>query len=116
MIVITGGAGFIGSCLAWKLNTLGRKDLLIVDDQGTQPPKSLNLSKRQYTDYLEKNDFLKLLSPRPASIHQYKSEQGKAAAELLLELLSQKRQEDKKVQHKVLKPLLVEGDSVKDLR
>ena len=62
MIVITGGAGFIGSCLAWKFNALGRNDLLIVDDQGLRTPKSLNLAKRKYADYLEKNDFLKFLS------------------------------------------------------
>ena len=62
MIVITGGAGFIGSCLAWKFNALGRNDLLIVDDQGMRTPKSLNLAKRKYADYLEKNDFLKFLS------------------------------------------------------
>lgn len=32
MIVITGAAGFIGSCLAKRLDRLGRKDLLLVDD------------------------------------------------------------------------------------
>ncbi len=62
MIVITGGAGFIGSCLAWKFNTLGKSDLLIVDDRGTQSPKSRNIAKRKYLDYFEKNDFLKALS------------------------------------------------------
>jgi len=31
MIVITGGAGFIGSAVAWELNNRGRTDLLIVD-------------------------------------------------------------------------------------
>ena len=32
MIVITGGAGFIGSAVAWVCNQHGRDDLLIVDD------------------------------------------------------------------------------------
>lgn len=62
MIVITGGAGFIGSCLAWKFNLLGRNDLLIVDDHGADLPKSRNIAKRKYLDYFEKNDFLKELS------------------------------------------------------
>ncbi|MBI4549483.1 MAG: ADP-glyceromanno-heptose 6-epimerase [Candidatus Omnitrophica bacterium] len=62
MIAITGGAGFIGSCLAWKFNELGRSDLLLIDDRGTEPPKSENLRKRKYADYLEKDEFVKALS------------------------------------------------------
>lgn len=62
MIVITGGAGFIGSCLAWKFNEMGRSDLLLVDDRGTEPPKAENLRKRKYADYFEKSDFLKVLA------------------------------------------------------
>jgi ADP-L-glycero-D-manno-heptose 6-epimerase len=31
MIVVTGGAGFIGSNLIWKLNQLGRTDIIVVD-------------------------------------------------------------------------------------
>jgi ADP-L-glycero-D-manno-heptose 6-epimerase len=62
MIVITGGAGFIGSCLAWKFNEMGRSDLLLVDDRGTESPKAENLRKRKYADYFEKNDFLKILA------------------------------------------------------
>ena len=55
MIVITGGAGFIGSCLAWKFNALGRSDLLIVDDHGAVPP--INDTVKDYVlNYLEKSD------------------------------------------------------------
>ena len=32
MIVVTGGAGFIGSAIAQELNVRGRKDIIIVDD------------------------------------------------------------------------------------
>ena len=32
MILVTGAAGFIGSCLVSKLNQLGFNDLLLVDD------------------------------------------------------------------------------------
>jgi len=62
MIVVTGGAGFIGSCLAGKLNELGRADLLLVDNRGTECPKASNLKKRKFTDYFEKKDFLKELA------------------------------------------------------
>lgn len=62
MIVITGGAGFIGSCLAAKLNEMGRKDLILVDVDGGKEPKSHNIAKRKFTDYFEKDDFLRELS------------------------------------------------------
>ena len=32
MIVVTGGAGFIGSVLIWKLNAMGISDILVVDE------------------------------------------------------------------------------------
>ncbi|MCX6268022.1 MAG: NAD-dependent epimerase/dehydratase family protein, partial [Bacteroidetes bacterium] len=32
MIVVTGAAGFIGSCMAGKLNYKGFKDIILVDD------------------------------------------------------------------------------------
>jgi len=35
MIVVTGGAGFIGSALVWRLNTLNMDDIIIVDSLGT---------------------------------------------------------------------------------
>ena len=30
-IIVTGGAGFIGSAVVWRLNEMGRDDILIVD-------------------------------------------------------------------------------------
>jgi len=35
MIAITGGAGFIGSAMLWKLNQAGITNVLIVDELGT---------------------------------------------------------------------------------
>ena len=61
MIVITGAAGFIGSCLAWKLNETGRRDLLLVDHDANQPPKIYNLKSRKFVDYLEKDAFAREL-------------------------------------------------------
>lgn len=60
MIVVTGGAGFIGSAMVWKLNAIGRKDILIVDELGTSE-KWKNLVPLYYSDYLDKNDFLELI-------------------------------------------------------
>lgn len=56
-IVITGAAGFIGSALAWRLNQLGRADLLLVDNLRSSA-KWRNLVPLAYLDYMEKDDFL----------------------------------------------------------
>jgi ADP-L-glycero-D-manno-heptose 6-epimerase len=58
MIVITGGAGFIGSVLVWKLNTLGEKDILVVDQHAQGSAKWNNLKKRAYSRVLESDAFL----------------------------------------------------------
>ncbi len=57
MIVITGGAGFIGSALAWELNRRGRTDLLLVDRLGTDQ-RWRNLVGLQYEDYLDRDAFI----------------------------------------------------------
>ena len=57
MIVITGGAGFIGSAFCWELNRQGQKDIVLVDHLGTSE-KWKNLVGLQFADYLEKDVFL----------------------------------------------------------
>ncbi len=60
MIVVTGGAGFIGSSVVWKLNVEGVDDIVIVDSLGTSM-KWKNLVNRKFVDYLDKDDFLELV-------------------------------------------------------
>ena len=56
MIVITGAAGFIGSCLVHKLNQEGYRDLILVDDF-SNPIKNKNLVNKQYSQQIHRNDF-----------------------------------------------------------
>ncbi len=61
MIVVTGGAGFIGSAFVARLNDEGIDDIVVVDELGTSE-KWRNLVKRRYADYLDKDDFLSLVT------------------------------------------------------
>ncbi len=72
MIIITGGAGMIGSMMAWHLNThLGRQDLVLVD-RITHENQWQNLVHRHYAEYLDKDqlfDFLEDNDDITAVIH-----------------------------------------------
>ncbi len=57
MIVVTGGAGFIGSAIAWRLNTLGESNILIVDELGHEE-KWKNLVPLKFKDFVNKNEFI----------------------------------------------------------
>ncbi|NUN08306.1 MAG: ADP-glyceromanno-heptose 6-epimerase [Ignavibacteriaceae bacterium] len=57
MIIVTGGAGFIGSAIVWRLNQLGKNDIIIVDELG-KDEKWKNLVKLDYIDFQNKWDFL----------------------------------------------------------
>lgn len=52
MIIVTGGAGFIGSNIVKALNDKGITDILIVDDL-TDGRKCRNLSALQFSDYMD---------------------------------------------------------------
>ena len=60
MIVVTGGAGFIGSAFVWKLNQEGIDDIIIVDNLGTSD-KWKNLVNLRFVEYLHKDDFFQVL-------------------------------------------------------
>ncbi len=60
MIVVTGGAGFIGSNLIGGLNEQGYHDILAVDDL-TDGHKFRNMAGHKIADYMDKEDFLALL-------------------------------------------------------
>lgn len=55
MIVITGAAGFIGSCLVSRLNQRGHKDLILVDDISKKDCR--NLQGKFYDQYIDRLQF-----------------------------------------------------------
>ena len=57
MIIVTGGAGFIGSNIVKGLNDLGREDILVVDNL-TNMVKFKNIQGLKVMDYLDKVDFI----------------------------------------------------------
>lgn len=61
MIVVTGGAGFIGSAVVARLNAEGRSDILIVDNLG-ESAKWKNLVPLRFLEYVHKDKFLSGLS------------------------------------------------------
>ena len=59
-VLVTGGAGFIGSALAWGLNRRGCSRIVIADRLGTTA-KWQNLRGLRFEDYLEAGDLLQRL-------------------------------------------------------
>ena len=57
MIVVTGGAGFIGSNILKGLNDAGENNIIVVDNL-SNAQKHLNLNRLSFNDYIDKDDFL----------------------------------------------------------
>ena len=70
-LIITGGAGLIGSNLAAALNARGYRNLVIVDHLN-HPAKEANLKKLSFTDFLDKQEFRRQFTsgrqPRAAAV------------------------------------------------
>lgn len=56
-IIVTGGAGFIGSCVVRELNNRGIEDIIIVDNIATTD-KWMNMRNKKYIKYVHKSNFL----------------------------------------------------------
>jgi ADP-L-glycero-D-manno-heptose 6-epimerase len=64
-ILVTGGAGFIGSALIWGLNQIGLNDILVCDQLG-EDEKWRNLAPLAFDDYIssaELNEYVEADSP-----------------------------------------------------
>ncbi len=61
MIVVTGGAGFIGSAIVWRLNNQNIDKIIIVDELG-HDEKWKNLVGLKFFDFINKNDFIEKIN------------------------------------------------------
>tara|TARA_Y100000385_G_C12997317_1_gene595533 strand:+ start:289 stop:1254 length:966 start_codon:yes stop_codon:yes gene_type:complete len=68
MIVVTGAAGFIGSCLVKKLNDLGHENLILVDDF-TVSSKERNLQNKSYLEKVSRKIFFDWLEQNKKPIN-----------------------------------------------
>jgi ADP-L-glycero-D-manno-heptose 6-epimerase len=62
MIILTGGAGMIGSIIAWHLNTILNEDQFVIVDDLIHSDQEKNISKRNFSEFIHKNDLPKYLS------------------------------------------------------
>ncbi len=61
MIIVTGGAGFIGANIVKGLNDSGRDDVIVVDNL-EKGEKFLNLVDLEIADYIDKRDFIDMVN------------------------------------------------------
>ncbi|HEY9153615.1 MAG TPA: ADP-glyceromanno-heptose 6-epimerase [Opitutaceae bacterium] len=69
-ILVTGGAGFIGSALIWALNSRGITNIVATDFLG-QDEKWKNLVPLKFADYVEADVFRKTIHEKPDAYGQF---------------------------------------------
>lgn len=69
-ILVTGGAGFIGSALVWALNRRGHTDIVITDFLGCDE-KWKNLVPLKYADYVEADGFRRRITENAGSFGRF---------------------------------------------
>lgn len=67
MIVVTGAAGFIGSCMVSKLNQEGFNDIIVVD-QFNNEDKNKNLVGKQIKEWVDREKFIDWLDEKKEQV------------------------------------------------
>ena len=67
MIVVTGAAGFIGSCMVGKLNNKGFRDIILVDDF-TKTEKDPNIFHKSFLNKVERGVFFPWLTRHASQV------------------------------------------------
>ena len=71
-ILVTGGAGMIGSAIIWRLNQLGHDGILVVDRMD-RSEKWRNLAPLRFLDYIDADDLLQRIKDAPGRLKNVQS-------------------------------------------
>jgi len=67
MIVVTGAAGFIGSCLIGELNRKGLQEIIAVDEEA-RSDKKVNYSTKKIQQFINRQHFIKWLETNASGV------------------------------------------------
>ena len=70
-ILVTGGAGFIGSALLWALNQRGHTDIVVTDFLHGDDPKERNLAPLKYAEYCDAAVFRQRIKSGPGAFGKF---------------------------------------------